>query len=682
MKAFESARLQIPSSHAITASHHRRATIKLGGLVMHAVIVLLVIGISQGYVASRFAWADPESVQSWPKDTSIYFRAALIQDDFYPDPGWTVVPPEDGIVESVILVDPVISNIDSDLTNTDLFNDGETSIAINPENPNEIVMTAFSGFWGFLGGTAAPLWRSTDGGATWSKSFSVPQPPGVPSALGCPCDQTVDYGRAGQLSGAFLSFAPTDIYSGTTTNPDTPDAWSWLPVNAVTQRTNTNVSSSFGDADQPWLLVNRDPIISSQDNVYVAYDDFGNGDRVDGPDMRVAVSFGANPPDFHLDAQTGNSLGVVNPGHRLAVDPRTGFVYSLFQRNIRPGAGGSKNIDYMLNRSTDGGMSWALNGSAFGIVVANADSTQPTPKFGTVNALLGGVIHAAVDPNTGAIYYVYGSRDTETDNNRLAVRRITSGTGPADLVVGPESFVTGQVQAALPSVAVRADGRVGVFYYTFDGFSDDGLPIFTAHLGISTDEGANFSDTELLTFLSVAADNGNPRQRVLGDYMQMKAVGNCFIGSFTANGVPFGRPFANHDPIFFKVCGEAVSLLPDLTETAISDPPATVRAGSRFQVTDTVRNDGPGTAAISTTRFFLSVDTLKNHGDRRLRGRRIVPELLSGGESTGTTAVRVPLTTAPGTYFLLACADNKKSVAEVDDKNNCIASTTPVTVEP
>src|SRR5262249_20781689 len=192
----------------------------------------------------------------------------------------------------------------------------------------------------------------------------------------------------------------------------------------------------------------------------------------------------------------------------------------------------------------------------------------------------------------------------------------------------------------------------------------------------------NFSDMELLSFLSVAADNGNPRQRVLGDYMQMKAVGNCFIGSFTANGVPFGRPFANHDPIFFKVCGEAVSLLPDLTETAISDPPATVRAGSRFQVTDTVRNDGPGTASISTTRFFLSVDTLKNRGDRRLRGRRIVPELPAGGATTEITVVRFPPPPAPGSYFLWACGKNKKPVEEADDKNNFIASTTPVTVEP
>src|SRR5262249_22828657 len=44
-----------------------------------------------------------------------------------------------------------------------------------------------------------------------------------------------------------------------------------------------------------------------------------------------------------------------------------------------------------------------------------------------------------------------------------------------------------------------------------------------------------------------------PGQRVLGDYNQVKAVGTTFYGVFTGNGVPLGRPFANHDPIFFKV---------------------------------------------------------------------------------------------------------------------------------
>ena len=170
---------------------------------------------------------------------------------------------------------------------------------------------------------------------------------------------------------------------------------------------------------------------------------------------------------FTVDNISGFSTGFVNTGHRLAVDPRSGAVYSLFQRRIGAGAVGSQNINYMLNRSTDGGKTWTLNGSPTGIIVANADSTQPQPKFCTVNALLGGADHAAVDPVTGDVVYVYGNRDPVTGNNRLAMRRLTPN-GVGGLTIGPEIFVTGQVQAAIPSVAITENRTIGVFYYTCD----------------------------------------------------------------------------------------------------------------------------------------------------------------------------------------------------------------------
>jgi uncharacterized repeat protein (TIGR01451 family) len=172
------------------------------------------------------------------------------------------------------------------------------------------------------------------------------------------------------------------------------------------------------------------------------------------------------------------------------------------------------------------------------------------------------------------------------------------------VTVGPESFVTGQVEAAIPSVAVTSNGIVGVFYYTFDGFSPDAFPTFSAHLAQSSDQGVTFSDQVLLTFLSSAMDNGNSRQRVLGDYMQMKAVDTCFLGAFTANGVPFGRPFANHDPIFFRVCvGEA-----DLAITK-TDSPDPVIAGNDLTYTVTVTNNGPDTATSVTVTDNLPTET-------------------------------------------------------------------------
>jgi len=487
---------------------------------------------------------------SWPPDSNAYSRSALAEDR---NPGGrTAIRPQQlgtPNFPNIFVRDTVVSNVDPTLTNTDQFGDSEPAIAINAEHPNRIVLTAFSGFNWTNPGTNppgdAPLWLTTDGGNTWSKDATIPSPDGVNGKF-CPCDQTIDYGRHNELFGSFLTVDPTNIYSGSTTNPDNVSSWQW-PLQKH-QATLTDFGAP-NNADQPWLLVNPDPFVSAQDNAYVAYDDFSG---CCSPTMRVSIALGTAPPFFVRDVLTGVSSPFINPGHRLAVDPRTGFVYELYQVRIAPGADGvSQNINFVLNRSTDGGATWGLNGSPTGIVVANADSTQPRPKFGTVNALLGGVDHVAVDHMTGDVYVVHGKRDGVTGNNRLGIVRLVDD-GKGGLAIAKRAFVSRQVQAALPSVAVNASGVVGVLYDTFDGFSSTGFPIFSAHLAISRDQGSSFSTQVLETFLSPATDNGNGRQRVLGDYQQLKAVGNNFYGVFTGNGAPFGRPFANMDPIFFK----------------------------------------------------------------------------------------------------------------------------------
>ena len=282
-----------------------------------------------------------ESTRDAPPDLTPYRRPA-VREDFAPK-GVRPIP----LLPPLFIVALVVNNTDPNLTNTDTFNDGETSITANPANPNEVVVTAFSGGWG----ANAPLWQTTDSGNNWTKQFTIPAPPGI-AAGGCPCDQAVDYGTANQMSGTFLI---SDIFSGTTTDPASAAAWNWLLVGGVTQPTNFNNSPPPGGVDQPWLLVNADPTIPAQDNVYTAYDDFTNGSNCAGDACieRVSASYGVNPPNFTVDNQSGTATGNINPGHRLAVDPRNGFVYSLFQRNIAGGAGGSKNIDYMLYRSTD-----------------------------------------------------------------------------------------------------------------------------------------------------------------------------------------------------------------------------------------------------------------------------------------------------------------------------------------
>jgi serralysin len=121
---------------------------------------------------------------------------------------------------------------------------------------------------------------------------------------------------------------------------------------------------------------------------------------------------------------------------------------------------------------------------------------------------------------------------------------------------------------------------------------------------------------------------------------------------------------------------------PDLTTIAVDNPPATAAPGSTFTVTDTVRNQGLVAGGASTTRYYLSADALKSGTDRRLNGSRGVPILNPGVDSTGTTTVTIPGNMAPGTYFLLACADDTTSITEIDEANNCGSSAAVVQVTP
>src|SRR5215467_9561739 len=114
-----------------------------------------------------------ESTRDAPPDTTPYSRPA-VAGDFAPK-GTRPIP----LLPSVLIVDTVVNNTDPNITNTDTFNDGETSITVNPANPNETVVTAFSG----NDGANTPLWHSTDAGNTWSKQFTVPAAPGIPTFL-------------------------------------------------------------------------------------------------------------------------------------------------------------------------------------------------------------------------------------------------------------------------------------------------------------------------------------------------------------------------------------------------------------------------------------------------------------------------------------------------------------------
>jgi subtilase family serine protease len=122
---------------------------------------------------------------------------------------------------------------------------------------------------------------------------------------------------------------------------------------------------------------------------------------------------------------------------------------------------------------------------------------------------------------------------------------------------------------------------------------------------------------------------------------------------------------------------------PDLVMAAVNNPPATAVRGTSIQVSETVWNKSSFNAtATFRVQYYLSLDGLKNGGDRLLTGYRTVVGLAANVSLPATTLVTIPAATPAGDYFLLVCADDTFLVIESNETNNCLASTAKLTVTP
>ena len=165
--------------------------------------------------------------------------------------------------------------------------------------------------------------------------------------------------------------------------------------------------------------------------------------------------------------------------------------------------------------------------------------------------------HVAVDPHLevgqifGDVYVANGGTPAPNIAGGVFVYRMIDD-GNDGMKLANFGVVNPTTDAALPSIAVASNGVIGVLYDTCD---DDGVknkmkPQLTAHLATSTNKALSFADAFLYQFRTSVADDADPKQRLLGDYQQLKSAGLNFYGAFTANGKAFGRPNDDMDVIF------------------------------------------------------------------------------------------------------------------------------------
>jgi uncharacterized delta-60 repeat protein len=130
----------------------------------------------------------------------------------------------------------------------------------------------------------------------------------------------------------------------------------------------------------------------------------------------------------------------------------------------------------------------------------------------------------------------------------------------------------------------------------------------------------------------------------------------------------FASSDTDENPKNVPLSATAVASSADLVVSALTGP-ATAGAGFVVTLNDTTGNIGVGPAAGSSTRYYLSTDSLIGAGDVLLGGRTLAG-LAPGASSAGATNVTIPAATANGSFFIIAKADDLNQFLESSEGNN------------
>jgi len=417
---------------------------------------------------------------------------------------------------TLTLVD--IATDDTDPMNLD---DSEPSIAVNPINPDEIAVVAFSERWS--SSARAPVWKSSDGGASWRKVFQIPIPR---AGLIGPDDQRIAFDANGSLFVAEQGAGGTPrnfIYSQMA-GPDDP----------------LTVGGAFGD-DQVQIDIDNSAASACFSMIYSSWLNFGLNPE------KSMLTRSADSGVTVLSLRLGTSAAFANRSTRTAVGP-DGRAYAIYKTREGSTGGGFENVHFRIHRSDDCGSSWDALGPD-GVPVHGPDPVQSwftsswgNPARGKTGRARSSDDWIAVNPADGAVYAAYVSKDDSTFGQIYVARSEDLG-----MTWSSARVTDGTHHSAYPEIAVAANGTVGVLYVDYD---DSGpRNVFRHRFARSFDNGSTWMD-ELLQELEPTTI-ANARSGFLwGDYNGLTALGTRFYGVFTGESV--GRTLRQMDPIFFS----------------------------------------------------------------------------------------------------------------------------------
>lgn len=412
--------------------------------------------------------------------------------------------------------------------------DSEPNIAVNPANPDEIAITAFTP--DPMGGANAPIFVSTNGGTAWVLNAIVPSQAGSQTGTG---DIVPRFGTGGNR-----------FYAGILRRPGN------LRLNILrsanfTAPTVMTILVDRNQVDQPFTQAMTVPTgpDAGNDRVYVGLNDFAAaGGRT--ATVERSLNAGATTPTFtsvRIETRGTGSAGQNGPQIRPAVHA-DGTVYAVFYGWRSFSGANLVTTDVVVVRDDNWGSGTtpftALTDAGDGLAgIRVVTGVQFTWNGNLGQERLGGDLSIAVDPRDSSVVYI-AFCDVVSGAYTIHVRRSTDRgvTWSADLRTIPN--------AKNPALAIAASGRVGLAYQRVTGTGTTAR--WETHLELTNDAFTTLTDAVLAT---VPATTPAPQfLPYIGDYMHMMAVGEAFYGVFSANNTPVAANFPqgvtflrNHD---------------------------------------------------------------------------------------------------------------------------------------
>jgi len=422
----------------------------------------------------------------------------------------------------------------------DAFQDCEPNIAVNPANPQQIVITAFGlddPTSSVMQSNLGPIYVSVPGsaGTAWHTHNVLPSAVGAPLQVNDVTARFANQHVSGtqELYAGILTISPT-IY---------PDSAGYVLLRSGDPTVPMMRVYGLSDGDQPYIQAATvlGPVWSAdlgKDRVFV-------GDNA-GPSMLVSsldAATASDPDNFaagNLDVRATSGKPSIRPA--IHAD---GTVYAAFfslsgtppgtfnvvvARDDQWGAGAPPFDN--LHDLGDG-----LRGSIVAPNVPVVIYFSPQSDFGYDR--LGSDLAIAVDPRNSQRVYVAWADGATKDTYTIHLSYSTDG--------GLHWTATGRniVRAKNPGLAINSRGVVGFSYQRVTG--SPGSQRWETHFERSTAD--DFSTFESFLLANTSAEPGSGQAPTalfgtyLGDYMGLQAVGKDFHGVFSASNYPDSTNF-------------------------------------------------------------------------------------------------------------------------------------------